>query len=79
MIRQRLIDSITHLHRYTTPDNWTPESIAQQILSDIPEIAALDGLKCRDCGANQSELDQIIGDGLCDLCRDVDEYQAVPA
>jgi len=44
---------------------------------DVPEIASLDGLKCRECGANQTELDQIIGDGLCQLCRDVPE--AVPA
>ena len=78
MIRQRLVDSITKLQRYSTPDKWTAETIAAQILMDIPEVAGLDGLKCRECGANQTELDTVIGDGLCDLCRDVDA-QAVPA
>jgi hypothetical protein len=77
MIRERMLESVERLHRYATPDKWSPETIVQQILVDIPEIAALDGLKCRDCGANQTELDQIMGDGLCDFCRDTG--QAVPA
>lgn len=77
MIRNRLIDAVDQLRRYTTPVLWTNEDIADAILSAIPEVAAIDGLKCRDCGANQTELDQIVGDGLCDLCRDT--AQAVPA
>lgn len=77
MIRDRLIEAVDQLRRYTTPDQWTNEQIADAILTAIPEVAAIDGLKCRDCGANQSELDQIIGDGLCDLCRDTAE--AIPA
>lgn len=78
MIRDRLIESIKKLERYSSSANWTPEGLAAQILMDIPEIAALDGLRCRDCGANQTELDTVIGDGLCELCRDTDQ-QAVPA
>lgn len=65
-----MVESVEKLRRYSTPDKWTAETIVQQILMDIPEIGSLDGLKCRDCGANQTELDQIMGDGLCDLCRD---------
>jgi hypothetical protein len=79
MIRDRMIESVQQLRRYNTPDQWTPETIVAQLLIDVPEIAALDGLQCRDCGANQTELDRVIGDGLCDLCRDTDELQAVPA
>ena len=77
MIRTRMVESVDKLRRYGDPETWTPETIVQQILMDVPEIASLDGLKCRECGANQTELDQIIGDGLCQLCRDVPE--AVPA
>jgi hypothetical protein len=77
MIRVRMLESVEKLRRYSTPDKWTPETIVEQILVDNPDIAALDGLRCRDCGANQTELDQIMGDGLCDLCRDTG--QAVPA
>lgn len=77
MIRDRITESIAKLARYTTPDKWTPETITAQILMDIPEIAALDGVKCRDCGANLTELDHVIADGLCDLCRDT-SAQAVP-
>lgn len=78
MIRTRMLESVEKLKRYTTPDNWTADAIVTQLLLDMPEIAALDGLKCRDCGANQTELDQIIGDGLCVLCRDTEETHAVP-
>lgn len=77
-IRERMLESVEKLRRYATSDMWTPDTIVQQILIDIPEIAALDGLKCRDCGANQTELDTVIGDGLCDLCRDTGEQEAVP-
>lgn len=78
MIRTRMLKSVEKLKRYTTPDNWTADAIVTQLLLDLPEIAALDGLKCRDCGANQTELDQIIGDGLCVLCRETEETYALP-
>lgn len=73
-----MVESVERLRRYTTPDKWTPETIVQQLLVDIPEIAALDGLVCGDCGANQTELDRMMGDGLCDLCRDT-HGKTVPA
>lgn len=76
-IRERIIASVERLQRYAQPEAWTPESIAAQILTDIPEIAGLDGLHCRDCGGNLTELDLATRDGLCTLCRDITE--AVPA
>ena len=77
MIRDRIINAITETRRYRPVEECTPDVLADAILTAVPEIAGIDGLKCRDCGANQTELDQIIGDGLCDLCRDT--AQAVPA
>lgn len=76
MIRERMLDAVAKLRRYSEPEAWTDEEIVSAILVEIPEIAGLDGLHCRECGGNLTELDLASRDGLCALCRDV--YEAVP-
>ena len=77
MIRDRMLEAVAQLRRYSEPDRRTAEEIVDAILVAVPEIRGLDGLHCRDCGGNLTELDLATKDGLCALCRDVAE--AVPA
>ena len=77
MIRDDIINAVASLRRYTTADQWTDEQIADAILLAVPQIRGLDGLHCHECGGNLTELDLVLSDGLCGLCRDV--QQAVPA
>lgn len=76
-IRDRIVSAIDDLRRYHPAEAWTADEIADKILVEIPEIRGLDGLQCRDCGGNLTELDVASRDGLCTLCRDIAE--AVPA
>lgn len=71
MIRDRITTAIADHRRYASLEDHTPEQLADAILAAVPEIAALEQQRCRECGGNLVELDLALGEGLCALCRDV--------